>query len=203
MKPGYILLTLIFLPFKGCLNLLSSSKTNEEHLKLTALIWSCLTLICALVLWGILMNEEIVLQRSIQILWADLKKVPLGVDGISIFFVLLTTLLTPLCLLASWDSITKNIKEFLLLFLFLEFLLITSFLVLDVLIFYMLFESTLIPMFLMIGVWGSRERKVLASYYFFIYTLFGSILMLISLLYLRVEVASTHFEILTAYPLTI
>jgi NADH-quinone oxidoreductase subunit M len=171
MKPGYMYIvnSYIFLPFEGCLNLLSSSKTNEEHLKLTALIWSCLTLICALVLWGILMNEEIVLQRNIQILWADLKKVPLGVNGIPIFIVLLSALLTPLCLLASWDSITKNIKEFLVLFLFLKFLLITSFLALSVLIFYMLFESTLIPMFFMIGNWGSLERKFLLHTIFYLH----------------------------------
>jgi NADH-quinone oxidoreductase subunit M len=203
MKPGYLLLTIILLPFKGCLNLLPMSSIEEDDLKVTSLLWACLTLICALLLWLFLINAETGLQFSIHLLWADFKQIPLGLDGISVFFILLTTLLTPLCLLASWNSITHNIKEFLLLFLILEFLLITSFLVLDILIFYMLFESTLIPMFLMIGIWGSRERKILASYYFFIYTLFGSILMLVSLIYLRVEVLSTHYELLIAYPLTV
>lgn len=203
MKPGYLLLTIILLPFKGCLNLLPMSSIEEDDLKITSLLWACLTLVCALSLWLFLINAETGLQLSIKILWADFKQVPLGLDGISIFFILLTALLTPLCLVASWSSITHNIKEFLLLFLVLEFLLITSFLVLDLLIFYMLFESTLIPMFLIIGIWGSRERKILASYYFFLYTLFGSILMLVSLLYLRVEVLSTHYELLIAYPLTL
>lgn len=203
MKSSYLLLTIIILPFKGCLNLLLLPSKNEKVLKMTAIIWSCLTLICALLLWKFLLSDETSLQFSAQVFWSDYKKLPVGVDGVSIFFILLTALLTPICLLASWDSITKNVKEFLLMFLVLEFLLISAFLMLDVLIFYMLFESTLIPMFLIIGIWGSRERKILASYYFFIYTLFGSILMLISLLYLKVEVMSTHFEVLIAYPLTV
>lgn len=203
MKSGCLLMTIILLPFKGCLNLLLLPSKNEKALKLTALFWSCLSLIYALLLWKFLLSDETSLQFSVKVFWFDFKKLPVGIDGVSVFFVLLTALLTPICLLASWDSITKNVKEFLVMFLILEFLLISAFLMLDVLIFYMLFESTLIPMFLMIGIWGSRERKILASYYFFMYTLFGSILMLISLLYLKVEVTSTHFEVLVAYPLTV
>jgi proton-translocating NADH-quinone oxidoreductase chain M len=128
--------------------------------------------------------------------------ISLGVDGISIFLILLTTLLIPLCLLASWNSVSFNLKEFLIAFLILDFLLIGSFCVLDLLVFYVLFESTLIPMFLIIGIWGSRERKVLASYYFFIYTLFGSILMLLSIMYILVNVGSTNYEILIAHTFT-
>jgi NADH-quinone oxidoreductase subunit M len=202
MKPGYLLITIILLPFKGCLSLLLlPSSREEDDLKLTALFWACLTLLCSIFIWISIFTIETKIQYTLTIFWADIK-IPLGVDGISLFFIILTTLLTPLCLLASWGSVTYNVKEFLIAFLILEFFLICSFLVLDTLLFYMLFESTLIPMFLIIGLWGSRERKILASYYFFMYTLFGSILMLISLIYLKVEVSTTHFEILIAYPLT-
>jgi NADH-quinone oxidoreductase subunit M len=201
MKPGYLLLSIILLPFKGCLNLLPLSYIEDSDLKTTAFFWACLTLTYSLFIWSLVSNSETSIQLTFSIFWADFK-VPLGVDGISFFFILLTALLTPLCLLASWDSVTDNLKEFLLAFLVLEGILITSFLVLDLLVFYMLFESTLIPMFLIIGIWGSRERKILASYYFFLYTLFGSILMLVALLYLKVEITSTHYEVLIAYSLS-
>lgn len=201
MKPGYLLISITLLPFKGCLNLLPMSHIEDEDLKMSAFFWACLTLVYSFFIWILLSNYETGIQLTFYFVWAELK-VPLGIDGISLFFILLTALLTPLCLLASWDSVNKNLKEFLLAFLVLEGILLTSFLVLDLLIFYMLFESTLIPMFLIIGIWGARERKILASYYFFFYTLFGSILMLVSLLYLKVEIASTHYEIIVAYSLT-
>lgn len=202
MKPGYLLITIILLPFKGCLNLLPLPFLKRGDLRVSSLFWACSTLLCSLFIWLALFNNETKLYLTLATFWVDFK-VPLGVDGISLFFILLTALLTPLCLLASWDSVAYNLREFLLAFLILEGLLITSFLVLDLLIFYILFESTLIPMFLIIGIWGSRERKILASYYFFLYTLFGSILMLITLIYLKAEVRSTHYEILIAYPLTL
>ena len=95
----------------------------------------------------------------------------LGIDGISLFFVLLTTLLIPLCLLVSWKSVKVNLKEFLVAFLVMEFFLIGVFCILDLLLFYIFFESVLIPMYLIVGVWGSRERKIRAAYFFF-YTLY-------------------------------
>jgi NADH-quinone oxidoreductase subunit M len=101
----------------------------------------------------------------------------LGIDGISLFFLLLTTLLIPLCILTSWNSVKNNLKEFLIAFLVLDFFLIGTFCVLDLLLFYIFFESVLIPMFFIVGVWGSRERKILAAYYFFLYTLLGSVVM--------------------------
>jgi proton-translocating NADH-quinone oxidoreductase chain M len=120
----------------------------------------------------------------------------IGVDGISIFFLLLTTMLVPICLLNCWNNVPHFLKEFFILFLFLDFLLINAFSVLDLLFFYVFFESTLIPMFLIIGIWGSRQRKVLASYYFFLYTLIGSIIMLISIIYLLIEIGTTDYETL-------
>ena len=108
----------------------------------------------------------------------------LAIDGISLFFVILTTMLVLICLLLSWNTITYSLKIYLILFLSMEAMLIGVFCVLDLLLFYIFFESVLIPMFLMIGIWGSRERKMRAAFLFFLYTLFGSVFMLISILYI-------------------
>jgi len=123
----------------------------------------------------------------------------LGIDGISLFFVLLTTLLIPLCLLVSWKSVKINLKEFLIAFLVMEFFLIGVFCILDLLLFYIFFESVLIPMYLIVGIWGSRERKIRAAYFFFLYTLLGSVLMLLSLLYMYYQAGTTDYEVLTTF----
>merc|ERR1712127_701668 len=107
-----------------------------------------------------------------------------------------TTLLIPLCLLVSWNSIQNNLKEYLISFLVMEFFLIGVFCILDVLLFYIFFESVLIPMYLIIGIWGSRERKIRAAYFFFLYTLLGSVLMLLAILYIYYQVGTTDYEIL-------
>jgi len=104
--------------------------------------------------------------------------------------------LIPLCLLASWDSVSKFYKEYVIAFLVMESFLILVFCVRDLLLFYIFFESVLIPMFIIIGVWGSRERKVRASYMFFLYTLFGSVLMLISILFIYFKTGTTDYETL-------
>jgi len=121
----------------------------------------------------------------------------IGVDGISLFFVLLTTFLIPICLLASWDSVKIHIREYSIAFLFMESALICVFTVLDLLFFYIFFEAILIPMFLVIGVWGSRERKIRAAYQFFVYTLVGSVLMLLGILWIYFQVGSTDIQVLT------
>jgi proton-translocating NADH-quinone oxidoreductase chain M len=133
--------------------------------------------------------------------WLNLFNVNLnlGVDGISLFFVLLTTLLIALCLLISWDTVKLNLKEYLISFLVMEFFLIGVFCVLDLLLFYIFFESVLIPMFLIIGLWGSRERKIRAAYFFFLYTLSGSILMLLSILYIYLQSGTTDYEVLLTF----
>ena len=108
-------------------------------------------------------------------------------------------MLIPLCLVASWNAINYNLKEYLIAFLFLDFLLIGVFCILDLLLFYIFFETVLIPMFLIVGIWGSRERKILASYYFFLYTLFGSVVMLLSILYIYYQVGTTDYEVLLTF----
>ncbi|MAO92459.1 MULTISPECIES: NADH-quinone oxidoreductase subunit M [unclassified Hwanghaeella] len=105
----------------------------------------------------------------------------MGVDGISIWFVLLSTLLSPLCILASWRSIKVRVREYMIAFLVLETMMVGMFCALDMLVFYIFFEGVLLPMFLIIGVWGGG-RRIYAAFKFFLYTLLGSILMLVAII---------------------
>ena len=122
----------------------------------------------------------------------------MGVDGISIFFVLLSVFLTPVCILASWNSIQKRVREYMAAFLILETLMIGTFCALDTVLFFVFFEAVLIPMFIIIGVWGG-PRSVYASYKFFLYTLLGSVLMLLSILYVYCQVGTTDYEVLLTF----
>jgi proton-translocating NADH-quinone oxidoreductase chain M len=124
----------------------------------------------------------------------------IGVDGISLFFVILTTLLVPLCLLASWNSVKIYVKEYMIAFLVMESLLVIVFCILDLLLFYVFFESVLIPMFLIVGVWGSRERKIRAAYMLFLYTLIGSVLMLLAILLMYSIAGTTDYQVLLTTP---
>jgi NADH-ubiquinone oxidoreductase chain 4 len=107
----------------------------------------------------------------------------IGIDGISVYFVLLTTLIIPIVIFSNFFSIEHNIRFFYILILILETLLILVFIVLDTFLFYIFFESTLIPLFLLIGIYGSKD-KVRASFYLFLYTLAGSLLLLLAILYI-------------------
>ena len=123
----------------------------------------------------------------------------MGVDGISVLFVLLAALLTPVCILSAWDAIQTRVKEFMIAFLVLESFMIGTFCALDTVLFYVFFEGVLIPMFLIIGVWGG-PRRVYSAYKFFLYTLLGSVLMLVALLTLYLQVGSTDIPTLMANP---
>ena len=122
----------------------------------------------------------------------------LGVDGISLPFILLSTLLTPLSILASWKAITHRVREYMIAFLVLETMMIGMFASLDMLMFYLFFEGVLIPMFLIIGVWGGA-RRVYAAFKFFLYTLLGSVLMLVCMLVMYIEAGTTDIPALTAH----
>ena len=123
----------------------------------------------------------------------------LGIDGISLHFILLTAFLTPICILASWNAIKERLKEYMIAFLVLESFMIGAFATLDSVLFYVFFEGVLIPMFLIIGIWGG-EGKIYASYKLFLYTLFGSILMLLALLGLYTLNGTTDITDWIAHP---
>ena len=193
-------LTLLF-PCVGILCLSFISSASPVFLKKTALFFSILTFYVSLFLWIFFEKSSLFFQWLIYKQWLSFLGINfiLGLDGISLFFILLTTFLVPICILAGWKNITFNVKGFLILFLFLEVFLLFIFSVLDLVLFYIFFESVLIPMFLIIGIWGSRERKIKASYFFFIYTLFGSLVMLLGILIILFETGTTNFLTLTGY----
>ena len=117
----------------------------------------------------------------------------MGIDGISLFFVLLSTLLTVICVLASWQSIHAQVREYMIAFLVLETLMVGMFCALDFIVFYVFFEGVLIPMFLIIGIWGHSNR-VYAAFKFFLYTLLGSVLMLLAIIAIYYQMGSTDIE---------
>lgn len=122
----------------------------------------------------------------------------MGVDGISLFFVMLSTFLTPLCILASWKSITTRVREYMIAFLLLETFMIGTFCALDAVLFYVFFEGVLIPMFIIIGVWGGA-RRVYSSFKFFLYTLLGSVLMLVALIAMILQSGTADIPVLMGY----
>ena len=122
----------------------------------------------------------------------------MGVDGISMLFVILTTFLMPLCILASWESIQDRVKEYMIAFLVLETLMIGVFCALDMVLFYVFFEAGLIPMFLIIGIWGGK-RRVYASFKFFLYTLLGSVLMLLAMMAMYWQAGTTDIPTLLTH----
>lgn len=196
-----LLIYLLILPAIGSIFLMFIPSTNSKLLKITALNFSSLPFLGFLIVWAFFKKSIAQFQFMTKLYWMSALNVnlTLGVDGISLFFLLLTTMLIPICILVSWNSVKKDLKEYLISFLLLEFFLIGVFSILDLLLFYIFFESVLIPMFLIIGIWGSRERKILASYYFFLYTLLGSIIMLLSILYIYYQVGSTDYEMLLTF----
>ena len=196
-----LLIFILVVPLIGTFLLLCIPSSNYSMLKAVALNTSCIVYIISLFLW-VFFNKSIgSFQFVSRILWIPFLNLnfSIGIDGISLFFVLLTTLLIFLCILISWTSVKVYIKEFLIAFLILEFFLIGVFSILDLLLFYIFFESVLIPMYLIVGIWGSRERKIRAAYFFFLYTLLGSVLMLLSILYIYYQAGSTDYEILLTF----
>jgi NADH-quinone oxidoreductase subunit M len=127
--------------------------------------------------------------------WLGIASYHMGVDGISLPFVILTTALMPICIIASWTSIQKRVKAYMIAFLVLETLMVGTFAALDLVLFYLFFEGGLIPMFLIIGVWGG-PRRVYASFKFFLYTLLGSVLMLLAIMAMYWDAGTTDIAAL-------
>ena len=202
-----LLLLLFLLPLVGSLILGFLPNWDQKRIKGTALAVSLLNFVLSLFLW-IFFESSTSQFQFVTTLWGGEPnfQIPfqllLGVDGISLFFLLLTTFLIPVCLLVGWVSIQNYVKEYCIAFLLLESLLIAAFSVIDLLLFYIFFESVLIPMFLVIGVWGSRERIIRAAYQLFLYTLVGSLLMLLAILLLYSQAGTTDLQILYTTPLS-
>ena len=204
---GFPLLSLItWLPLVGCVVIMSvrgDEETVASNARWTALWTTMITFVVSLLLWQKFDKSEAGFQFVENLAWLPEYGVNyrMGVDGISVLFVLLSTALTPICILASWESITKNVREFMLAFLILETTMVGMFAAADFVVFYMFFEAVLIPMYLIIGVWGG-PRRVYAAFKFFLYTLTGSVLMLIALLAMWRVAGGTDFMLLLKTPHT-
>ena len=183
-----ILSLLVFLPLAGVLFLLfvrGDAETVARNARNTALLTSLFTFGLSIYMYMGFDGTSAELQFVEKLPWLPGLNInyKLGVDGISIFFVLLSTFLTPICILASWHSIEHRVKEYMISFLLLETMMLGMFCAIDLMLFYIFFEGVLIPMFVIIGVWGGK-RRVYSAFKFFLYTLLGSVLMLLAILYL-------------------
>jgi len=183
---SYILTTLTFLPLLGVLILLFMKQDQGKAMKSLALIITLANFLISL----LLLKDFDLAVAGVQFVekhaWIPDYGINyyLGIDGLTLLLVLLTTFFTPICVLACWEDIQKSIREFLICLLFLETGMIGVFISLDLFLFYVFWEVMLIPMYLLIGVWGNPARRIYAAVKFFIYTMLGSVLMLVAILYL-------------------
>jgi len=170
---------------------------SESQMKRLALGTSLINFVLSIVLWGEFDSSTSEYQFTQEFNQVNFCHLHIGVDGISLYFVLLTTFITPICILSNWDNIKEQLKYFLMCFLVLETLLIAVFVVLDILLFYVFFESVLIPLFLIVGIWGGSATRVRAAFLLFLYTLFGSLFMLLAFLVIYYNVGSTDFQVVS------
>ncbi|MER8696847.1 NADH-quinone oxidoreductase subunit M [Mesorhizobium opportunistum] len=197
-----ILSLVTFLPLVGVLLILfinDDSENARRNIRAIALLTTTFTFIISLFIWTGFDNSQAGFQFVEKAAWLDSGiSYHMGVDGISMLFVILTTFLMPLCILASWESIEKRVKAYMIAFLLLETLMIGVFCALDIVLFYVFFEAGLIPMFIIIGVWGGK-RRVYASFKFFLYTLAGSVLMLLAIMAMFYQSGTTDIPTLLTH----
>ena len=197
-----ILSTVTFLPLVGvALLLLTQEDTSlgRRNIRIVSLLTTVFTFVVSLFMWMQFDNANPGFQMVEKHAWLGTGiSYHLGVDGISMLFVVLTAFLMPFCILASWVSIEKRLKDYMIAFLILETLMIGVFVSLDIVLFYVFFEAGLIPMFIIIGVWGGKDR-VYASYKFFLYTLLGSVLMLLAIMAMYWDAGTTDISLLLAH----
>jgi NADH-quinone oxidoreductase subunit M len=198
-----ILSAMIFLPLAGVFWIMLAARGDDlaakRQARQTALIATSLNFVLAVVLW---LNFDTSTAQEFQYV----EKIPLfgeyfawhlGIDGIALLLIVLSAFLMPLCILASWEAIDTRVAEYMMAFLLMEALMIGVFAALDLFLFYIFFEGGLIPMYLIIGIWGGK-RRVYASFKFFLYTLLGSVFMLLAMLYMASQAGTTAIPELMA-----
>jgi NADH-quinone oxidoreductase subunit M len=191
-----------FLPLIGVVLILLTSGKEESaarNARWVALWTTLFTFVISLFIWINFDNNTAAFQFVEKSSWLGNNiNYHMGVDGISMLFIILTTFLMPLCILASWEAITTRVREYMIAFLVMETLMIGVFCALDMVLFYIFFEAGLIPMFLIIGIWGGGQR-VYASFKFFLYTLIGSVLMLVAMITMYFIAGTTDIPTLISY----
>ena len=205
MSSSMPLLSIVtFTPLVGVAAILLFARGTPEEVarnsRWGALWTSLFTFVMSLFLWTGFDTTTAAFQFVEKTIWVPEFKIfyHMGVDGISMFFVLLSTLLTPVCVLASWTAIADRVKEYMIAFLILETMMVGMFCALDFVTFYIFFEGVLLPMFLIIGIWGG-PRKVYAAFKFFLYTLLGSVLMLLAIITAYHQAGTTDIPTLMSH----
>jgi NADH-quinone oxidoreductase subunit M len=197
-----ILSTVIFLPLVGCLLLLfmrDDTPAGRQNIMIISLVTTVVTFAVSLFVWIGFDNSNPGFQMVENYSWlARGINYHLGVDGISMLFIVLSTFLMPFGVLTSWTAITYRVRDYMIAFLVLETVILGVFASLDIVLFYVFFEASLIPMFLIIGVWGG-PRRIYATFKFFLYTLLGSIFMLVAIIVVYNEVGSTAIPDILAH----
>lgn len=192
-----LLTSLLLTPILGVVAILvnreyGSSLTNIKIIALSTSILNFFISLVVFILFDFSTNQFQFVQEYHEISYFDFY---LGLDGLSIYFVLLTTIIIPISLLSNWKSISRDVESYVIIILLLETLLLAVFLVLDILLFYIFFESILPPLFILIGIFGS-DNRVKASFYLFLYTLLGSLFLLLSILAMSSIMSTTDFDTL-------
>ena len=194
-----ILSVIAFLPLAGALLIAvlpSQGEAEQRNVRWIALWVTLVTFAIALLLTWRFDPKSADFQFEEKYRWLEgAITYHMGVDGISLPFVVLTTGLMPICIVASWTAIQMRVKEYMIAFLVLESLMVGTFTALDLVLFYLFFEGGLIPMFLIIGVWGG-PRRVYATFKFFLYTLLGSVLMLLAIMAMYWDAGTTDIPAL-------
>ncbi len=198
----HLLTLLLVLPVAGSVFLVTTPTNHpasDENARRTALVTTLFTFALSLLLWFGYDKAEAGFQfvERVDVI-PGFFSYHLGVDGISILLILLSTFLMPICILASWTAIKTRVREYMIAFLIMETLMIGVFSALDMFLFYVFFEGGLVPMFLIIGVWGGA-RRIYASFKFFLYTLTGSLLMLLAMIYMVVTAGTSDIPTLLTY----
>ncbi len=199
MSDWPLLSIVTFLPLVGVLTILlvrDDDAIAKQNMRWVALIATTMTFLVSLLIWIMFDAADPGFQMVEKSDWlGGAISYHVGVDGISMLFVILTTFLMPFCILASWISVQDRVKEYMIAFLVLETLMIGVFCALDLVVFYVFFEGGLIPMFLIIGVWGGK-RRIYASFKFFLYTLLGSVLMLLAVMAMYWQAGTSDITVL-------
>ena len=197
---------ILLIPILGSLILLpipEDSSLNKVRIRNIGLITSIITFILSIWLWIQFDSSTSQFQFVYEFKELSFCHFNIGVDGISLYFVLLTTFLTPIALLSNYNNLNKNVKYFIISFLLLETLQIAVFVVLDLLLFYVFFESVLPILFIIVILYGSGENKVRSALLLFLYTLLGSLFMLLAILEINNYVGSTDFQMISLNEITL
>lgn len=197
---------LLLVPIIGSLLIIpiqEDSIKNQLTMKTIAISTSLLNFFISIFLWLEFDSSTTQYQFVSEFDYLSFCHLNFGVDGVSLYFVLLTTFVTPIALISNYNNITKNLKYFLISFLVLETLQLALFLVLDLLLFYIFFESVLPILFIVIIVYGSGEYRYRSANLFFLYTLFGSLFMLLAILQIYSYTGSTDFQLISLFEISL